>query len=375
MYIENQFFITSTGPHQSPIHNLVGKAIVDAIIRAHHEKRKFRIIVIIPAIPGFPGDLREDAAAGTRNIIDYQYKSINRGEHSIHGQLLKHNINPLDYFHVFNLRIFDRINTAKGKNNDYSEAQAENAEDLLSHPSHSVPSQSAQNIQKAIVPDSIACLAMSPDQSTDFDPETPVEQYIQEELYVHSKVLIADDTTLVIGSANINDRSLLGTHDSELSCVVKHHPTVSSLRKQLWGEHLGFASPQAFSAGEESQGLPPGVTNADPDVYPEIEQLQDPLNDELWQLWNQQAKTNTEVYRKVFACDPDDNIRTWEDYEKFMPKELEAGHSVLKDAGEVREELKKVRGHLVECPLKFLEAVELQVTGLAVNSWTESIYT
>ena len=87
VYIENQFFITATGDKQAPIKNTIGSAIVDAIVRAAQENRKFRIIILIPAIPGFAGDLREDAAMGTRAIMDYQYKSINRGEHSIYGRV------------------------------------------------------------------------------------------------------------------------------------------------------------------------------------------------------------------------------------------------------------------------------------------------
>lgn len=61
--------------------------MVDACVRAAKEGRKFRIIVIIPAIPGFAGDLRDTEAAGTRAIMDYQYKSICRGEHSIMRQI------------------------------------------------------------------------------------------------------------------------------------------------------------------------------------------------------------------------------------------------------------------------------------------------
>lgn len=33
-------------------------------------------------------------------------------------------------------------------------------------------------------------------------------------LYVHSKLMIVDDNCTIIGSANINDRSLLGDRDS-----------------------------------------------------------------------------------------------------------------------------------------------------------------
>lgn len=34
---------------------------------------------------------------------------------------------------------------------------------------------------------------------------------------MHSKVMIIDDCVALIGSANINDRSLLGSRDSEVS--------------------------------------------------------------------------------------------------------------------------------------------------------------
>ena len=38
---------------------------------------------------------------------------------------------------------------------------------------------------------------------------------------MHSKIMIVDDCTTLIGSANINDRSLLGSRDSEVS-LLKH---------------------------------------------------------------------------------------------------------------------------------------------------------
>jgi len=49
---------------------------------------------LIPAIPGFAGDLRQVEATGTRAIMDYQYKSICRGEHSIFGQIKAQGVDP-----------------------------------------------------------------------------------------------------------------------------------------------------------------------------------------------------------------------------------------------------------------------------------------
>jgi phospholipase D1/2 len=37
---------------------------------------------------------------------------------------------------------------------------------------------------------------------------------------VHSKIMIADDCVALIGSANINDRSLLGSRDSEVPLLL-----------------------------------------------------------------------------------------------------------------------------------------------------------
>jgi phospholipase D1/2 len=81
---------------------VIGKAIVDAVVKAGKENRKFRIIIVIPAIPGFAGDLREDAATGTRAIMDYQYKSILRGEHSIFERVKAEGVDPTrEYIYAF----------------------------------------------------------------------------------------------------------------------------------------------------------------------------------------------------------------------------------------------------------------------------------
>jgi len=47
-------------------------------------------------------------------------------------------------------------------------------------------------------------------------------------IYVHSKLLIVDDCKVIIASANINDRSMLGSRDSELGIVVEDTRTVES---------------------------------------------------------------------------------------------------------------------------------------------------
>jgi phosphatidylserine/phosphatidylglycerophosphate/cardiolipin synthase-like enzyme len=44
---------------------------------------------------------------------------------------------------------------------------------------------------------------------------------VSEQVYVHSKLLIVDDRLVIIGSSNLNDRSMCGDRDSEIAVVVK----------------------------------------------------------------------------------------------------------------------------------------------------------
>ena len=70
------------------------------------------------------------------------------------------------------------------------------------------------------------------------------------EIYVHSKILLVDDTWLLIGSANAGGISLEGMRDprrgfagdnpdTELSAIVYDKKVVKNLRERLWMEHLG----------------------------------------------------------------------------------------------------------------------------------------
>ena len=112
VYIENQFFITATGDAQKPVKNQIGKAMVERIVRAARNGEKYKIVVVIPSVPAFAGDLRDDSALGTRAIMEFQYNSICRGGNSILEMIQKEGINPLDYIRFYNLRNYDRINAS-----------------------------------------------------------------------------------------------------------------------------------------------------------------------------------------------------------------------------------------------------------------------
>lgn len=108
-----QFFITATSDEQKPVENKIGRAIVERIVRAHNAGDDFRVVVLMPAVPAFAGDLKADDALGTRAIMEFQYNSINRGGHSIMEKCRERGVpDPRQYINFYNLRNYDRINTS-----------------------------------------------------------------------------------------------------------------------------------------------------------------------------------------------------------------------------------------------------------------------
>ncbi|TQS32610.1 hypothetical protein Golomagni_07072, partial [Golovinomyces magnicellulatus] len=461
VYIENQFFITATGENQNPIHNTIGAAIVDAVLRAAKEGRKFRIIIIIPAIPGFAGDLRDNAAAGTRAIMDYQYKSICRGEHSIFEQIRKEGVDPKEHIFFFNLRSYDRIkrtkalvtaeeksgvqyrqvqraealeimregvygtNDSEENENDshmgkLSQQKTNGKEEILNKALEDKKKfQEAMPEEKSNISYTVAHHAMNGPGSLqdepweEEDPESEIRNWIQEELYIHSKLLIADDRIVLCGSSNLNDRSQLGNHDSELSIVMEDTKMIPStmdgqpfeagyhaatLRRYLWREHMGLLPPCNLDAGDEINAQPPTV-NPENEIYDNDETwkyMEDPLGDDMWRDWNDQADKNTVLYRHLFHADPDDNsksqiideikciaankhtVKTFDDYDRYLPpRGVKAGHifDQFMPAEDARQKLGQIKGHLVRMPMEFLKDAEMAERGLAINSWTESVYT
>ena len=70
-------------------------------------------------------------------------------------------------------------------------------------------------------------------------------------IYVHSKMMIVDDAYIIVGSANINQRSMAGTRDTEMAigcwqpAFPDTHPygDVHIFRKSLWMEHFHVDDP------------------------------------------------------------------------------------------------------------------------------------
>ncbi|KAL0085255.1 hypothetical protein J3Q64DRAFT_1746253 [Phycomyces blakesleeanus] len=446
VYIENQFFITSTEEDpQFIVKNLIGKAIVERIIRAHEERQKFKIYVLIPLMPAFPADLITKAAASAKMVMHFQYISICRGSRSILEKLKAAGIsNPDEYIRFYSLRSYDRINRNKleemlaraagysPRDQQLAEAgQSVNAQrGMFFHKPNQpgeevrVPSfeeaaalrekykrdaETVFKVDDCIASDSIAHNAMAGGdvESEPWVTDTAFEAtrdeysereeamaYVSEELYIHAKLMIVDDRLVIMGSANINDRSQCGERDSEIALLVEDQDMIPSmmngrpydaarfaatLRRQLWKEHLGLLEDQPLDVLNDAM-LPLPVPQID---YTDTEEdilVQDPLSEESLDLWNSTASINTEAFRAVFNCVPEESVNNWEEYKQFYPdpEKINIGHisNPNMPVDEIRGHLSKIRGHLVEFPYGFLKDVDLQGESIPViSNVVQELYT
>lgn len=92
VYIENQFFITSTVVDGVQVANGIGDALVDRIIRAHKEGTKWKACIVIPLLPGYTFPIDAAEASSVRLILECQNRTICRGTTSIFSRLRKEGI-------------------------------------------------------------------------------------------------------------------------------------------------------------------------------------------------------------------------------------------------------------------------------------------
>ncbi|CAJ1064140.1 LOW QUALITY PROTEIN: phospholipase D1-like [Xyrichtys novacula] len=275
IYIENQFFISCADG--KTVYNGIGDAIVNRILRAHRENKKYRVFVVVPLLPGFEGDISAGGGNAIQAILHFTYRTMCRGEHSILSRLSEVKDQWTEYISLCGLR------------------------------THSQLSQSL----------------------------------VTELIYVHSKTLICDDRCYIIGSANINDRSMLGNRDSEMAVFVEDEERVPSV---MGGEDYQ-AGPLALALRKECFRVIVGASS-DPSIN-----IDDPISDEFFFLsWNAAAKQNAIIYDKVFKCLPHNSVHNMRDLKEYSSEERLCDTDPEKAA----EELKGIKGLLVHFPLRFL---------------------
>jgi phospholipase D1/2 len=287
IYIENQFFISSTA--EDPVKNKVAEALVMRIKAAAEQGQHFKVIVVMPLLPAFEGSVGDPNAAVLRVQLHWEYRTISRGFKSLYAQLKEDpNIqDPMEYIAFYGLR------------------------------THAVLGG------------------------------TPVTEIV----YVHSKLMIVDDNFVIIGSANINDRSMLGNNDSEIAVRRSQMLIEDTARVQTTFHGESFsASKFAHTLRMEIFSEHSGSTD--------LSAIIDPFSTEFEAAWRVTAKVlgtqnNTMVYRHVFGCYPDDEIASIQEISDYQQRAMIADYPHLRET---------VKGFLVEFPLEFLRKDDLRLS-------------
>ncbi|KAF0716164.1 Aste57867_2992 [Aphanomyces stellatus] len=224
-------FFVSGFDGDSSVANRVVDALYHRILDAHTKQESFRVMFIMPLLPSFEGAVTSADSSNLRAVMHWQYTTICRGGHSLLERLGKHIADTSQYIAFFGLR----------------------QHGLLSN------------------------------------------NVVTEQIYIHSKLMIVDDRMCIIGSANLNDRSLCGDRDSEIAVVLEDstmemgqfhgkQTTVGrfghGLRRRLFEEHLGM-------------------------------DMEDPTTEVNWGRIRALANANTSIYEKVFQCFPTDSYSSY----------------------------------------------------------------
>ena len=206
IYIENQYFLGSAyawlQDRTTLSQHIIPMEITQKIISKIQYGEQFKVYICIPMYP--EGDPTSDAS---QEILYWQFCTMESMYHKIAKAIEKSGSkgHPQDYL------------------NFYCLGKRESAAD---------------------VPEDLDC----PDDDC---PAGIVRKTLRHPIYVHSKLMVVDDDYIVVGSANINQRSLGGNRDSEI-CIGGYQPSqtmdttkgsprggVHTFRLALWSAHLG----------------------------------------------------------------------------------------------------------------------------------------
>ena len=160
--------------------------------------------------------------------------------------------------------------------------------------------------------------------------------------------MIVDDRRVICGSANLNDRSQNGDHDSEIAVLMEDQDMVESVMdgkkymasrlattwrrtlmrgalnvsiNDLTTEHLGLLPPQpAFDRDTQpTDAMHPAPEPHSYDWGSEFDlAVQDVLSDGFENLWVGTGRGNRAAFENVFRPVPNDNIKNWKQYGEYL---------------------------------------------------------
>ncbi|XP_019461280.1 PREDICTED: phospholipase D gamma 1-like isoform X3 [Lupinus angustifolius] len=211
IYIENQYFIGSSfnwSQHKDlGANNLIPMEIALKIAEKIRANERFAVYIVIPMWPeGVP------TGAATQRILFWQNKTMQMMYETVYKALVEVGLeaaySPQDYLNFFCLGNREAIDIY------------ENIAVSGNPPPANSPQATSRNNRRFMI-------------------------------YVHSKGMIVDDEYVILGSANINQRSMEGTRDTEIAMGTYQphhtwarkqsypHGQIHGFRMSLWAEHTG----------------------------------------------------------------------------------------------------------------------------------------
>ncbi|KAF8658948.1 hypothetical protein HU200_058783 [Digitaria exilis] len=220
IYIENQYFLGSSfgwkadgiKPEEIEALHLIPKELSLKIVSKIEAGEHFAVYVVLPMWPEGP-----PAGGSVQAILDWQRRTMDMMYYDISVALEAKRIDahPRDYLTFFCLG-----NREVKMSGEYEHA---------GRPVDGTDYARAQNARRFMI-------------------------------YVHSKMMIVDDEYIIVGSANINQRSMDGGRDSEIAmgayqpCHLNTKDQVArgqvhGFRMSLWYEHLGMLHDDFLNPG------------------------------------------------------------------------------------------------------------------------------
>ncbi|XP_077252065.1 phospholipase D alpha 4 [Tasmannia lanceolata] len=214
IYIENQYFIGGCHIWEKDRHcgckNLIPVEIALKVVSKIRSKERFAVYIVIPMWPeGVPeSEPVQDILHWTRLTMSMMYKLI--------GEAIQESgesVNPRDYLNFFCLA-----------------------------------NREKKSIGEFVPP-------CSPQHTSHYWKAQMHRRFL---VYVHSKLMIVDDEYILIGSANMNQRSMdgrrdteivIGCHQPEFIRNKRSHGEIHAYRMSLWYEHTGHTE-ELFSEPE-----------------------------------------------------------------------------------------------------------------------------
>jgi phosphatidylserine/phosphatidylglycerophosphate/cardiolipin synthase-like enzyme len=266
LYMENQFFVSNymeekkfknknislkdfyftkndenlTKTTRARVHNRIIEALFQRIKKAHEAKQSFICCLVLNLMPDFFGDI-SNKTDKFRIVMDVTLNSLYQGKYGLIPRLIKEQIPWNKYLKIFGLK-------NHGKDRE------------------GVPQ----------------C----------------------ESIYVHSKIIIQDDHEMLIGSANLNDRSLVGTRDSELVVSIIDD-------RKITGKLEGKSYLKSKKVVEFRKHLMRSLLGNDFKY-----ELDDFMDKSIWKEINQRVRNNTRFYLEVFGHFVDNEVHNLDDIKK-----------------------------------------------------------